>query len=242
MSAPVASSSNQPAPGTQPQAPDISETVLDALPGQIALLDRSGTISFANRAWQDFAVAGAYAGAGFGVGSDYPRLCLAAGGADGLAIAHGVQALLARSSPAFAHEYACLVAGDERWFRLTASPRGDDSVQGVVVMQLDITSSIARNTTEQKRIEAALRESEERFRQLAENISMVFWLTSRADDSILYVSPAYERVWGRPCNSLYADPYAYFETVHPDDRERAWEVFARNNDSSYDIEYRIVRP
>jgi PAS domain S-box-containing protein len=242
MSAPNASSCNQLAPATQPPAPEISESLLDALPGQIALLDRSGTIRFANRAWQDFAVAGAYAGAGFGVGSDYPRLCLAAGGADGLVIAHGVQALLARSSPPFAHEYACLVAGDERWFRLTASPRGDDSAQGVVIMQLDITSSIARDTTEQKRIEAALRESEERFRQLAENISMVFWLTSRADDSILYVSPAYERVWGRPCNSLYADPYAYFETVHPDDRERAWEVFARNNDSSYDIEYRIIRP
>jgi PAS domain S-box-containing protein len=71
---------------------------------------------------------------------------------------------------------------------------------------------------------------------------MVFWLTDRSDDSILYVSPAYERIWGRPRDNLYADPYAYFETIHPDDREHAWEVMARNNDSSYDIEYRIVRP
>ena len=91
MSAPVASSCSQPAPAAQPPVPNGAESPLEALPGQIALLDRSGAILFANRAWQDFAVAGA----GFGVGGDYPRLCMAAGGADGLAIAHGVQTLLA---------------------------------------------------------------------------------------------------------------------------------------------------
>src|SRR5262245_21845772 len=103
MSEPVASSSNQLAPATQP--PIISESLLDALPGQIALLDRFGIIRFVNQAWRDFAIAGAYAGAGFAIGDDYPRLCIAAGVIDGQAIARGVQTLLAHKAPPVAHEY-----------------------------------------------------------------------------------------------------------------------------------------
>ena len=68
---------------------------------------------------------------------------------------------------------------------------------------------------------ASLRSSEEKFRQLAENIREVFWIMPPAGDEMLYVSPAYEQIWGRRCESLYRNPMSWAEAIHPDDRERA---------------------
>ncbi|MGC9524145.1 MAG: PAS domain S-box protein [Limnospira sp.] len=91
-------------------------------------------------------------------------------------------------------------------------------------------------------------ESEEKFRQLAENIHDVFWMSDRSPVAerqswnILYVSPAYEDVWGRSCRSLYRSPDTYFEAIHPDDRGRAIAAFQNHPATHLDIEYRIVRP
>src|SRR5581483_8383695 len=67
---------------------------------------------------------------------------------------------------------------------------------------------------------ARLRESEERFRQLAENVQAVFWMSDPHKSCVLYVSPAYETVWGLSCRSLYEHPRSFVDAVHPDDRER----------------------
>jgi PAS domain S-box-containing protein len=97
--------------------------------------------------------------------------------------------------------------------------------------------------TEQRLAEDALRESEERFRQLAENIHEVFWLRSGDGRELIYVSPAYERIWGRTCESLYSNPAALREAIHVDDRESVKKGFfsARDEHREYDEEYRIVR-
>jgi two-component system, cell cycle sensor histidine kinase and response regulator CckA len=98
----------------------------------------------------------------------------------------------------------------------------------------------------QKRVEAeqALRESEERFRQLAENITeSVFWMSEPIAMKTLYVSPAYERIWGRSCDSLYANFIEWIEAIHPDDRQRVQaSYFDRSLLGNYDEEYRIIRP
>lgn len=95
------------------------------------------------------------------------------------------------------------------------------------------------------RIQAAeaLRQSEERFRQLAENIDEVFWITDPAKQRMLYVSPGYETIWARTCASLYAAPQNWLEAVHPEDRDRIRRAaLTRQPDGTYDEEYRIVRP
>ena len=102
---------------------------------------------------------------------------------------------------------------------------------------------IATDVTRSKKTEESLRESEERFRQLAENVREVFWLMDLKTRRVLYASNAYERVWGRPVKWLYEGATSWLSSIHPDERdwvERA--VSGCLNSGGFRVEYRIVRP
>ncbi len=88
----------------------------------------------------------------------------------------------------------------------------------------------------------ALRDGEERFRQLATNIREVFYLEGVTQGDSLYISPAYETIWGRTLSSLNQNPTSWQESIHPDDRHRLKEIEATRLTTGYDIEYRIIRP
>jgi len=92
--------------------------------------------------------------------------------------------------------------------------------------------------------EKALRESNEKFQQLADNITDVFWIRSPDMREVHYISPAFERMWGLPVGSQYADPKQWATFIVPEDRERVFAGFdALTRDAaSIDLEYRIVRP
>lgn len=87
-----------------------------------------------------------------------------------------------------------------------------------------------------------LRESETRFRQLTENINEVFWMSDPDKRTILYVSPAYEVIWGRSCESLYAEPHHWAAAIHPDDRARVLAASYLQAKGNYNEIYRILRP
>jgi diguanylate cyclase (GGDEF)-like protein/PAS domain S-box-containing protein len=86
-----------------------------------------------------------------------------------------------------------------------------------------------------------LHESDLRFRQLAENINQVFWMTEPDKQKMLYVSSAYERIWGRSLQSLLDAPQSWLDAVHPDDRQRMAEAAPKQAQGLYDEEYRIIR-
>jgi PAS domain S-box-containing protein len=96
---------------------------------------------------------------------------------------------------------------------------------------------------QRRQAEDELRESEKKFRQLAENINEVFWITDPLKHQMLYVSPAYEGIWGRTCGSLYQSPQSWVEAIHPEDRRRVvTAIMTKQEQGKYDETYRIVRP
>jgi PAS domain S-box-containing protein len=91
------------------------------------------------------------------------------------------------------------------------------------------------------RAEKELRLSEERFRQLAENIDEVFWLLEPATGRFVYVSPAYEDLWGQSLEEVYRRSGAFLETVHREDRDRVRAAW-KGDGLDFDEEFRVVRP
>jgi two-component system cell cycle sensor histidine kinase/response regulator CckA len=94
-----------------------------------------------------------------------------------------------------------------------------------------------------KRAEASLRESEERFRQMAENTRDVFWMRDLKSRKLIYVSPVYEQLWGHSIEDAYVKPTSWMRNVHAEDRERVAAAFAKQMQGEpTENEYRIVWP
>jgi diguanylate cyclase (GGDEF)-like protein/PAS domain S-box-containing protein len=87
----------------------------------------------------------------------------------------------------------------------------------------------------------ALKESEQRFRHLAANIPQVFWVAEPGYGRILYVSPAYEKVWGRSIETLLARADDWRQAIHPGDRARVEEALLAPEPHGFDHEYRILQ-
>ena len=127
--------------------------------------------------------------------------------------------------------------GTARSIEHNAAPIRDSNgkIKGVVIVFRDIT--------ERHRVEQAKKESDDRFHQLADHISDVFWIYELDPSKIGYISPAYESLWGRSCQSLYKRPLSYLEAVHAEDRQRASQAHHRlESGEATAEEYRIVRP
>ena len=214
------------------------QSTLNALTSHIAILDEHGTIIEVNAAWNRFASENDFRGGHRGVGDNYLQLCDASTGRfseEASLVAAGIRAVMAGRQNEFHLEYPCHSAGEQRWFVVRVTQFGGEGPVRVVVAH--------ENVSERKLAEDALRESEERFRQIAETIQEVFWITDIAKHQVLYVSPAYERIWGRSCASLQSSPQNWVESIHPDDRDRVLHAAkTRQTDGTYDEEYRVLRP
>ena len=117
------------------------------------------------------------------------------------------------------------------------------SVESIQLGSTPCLIYLGHDITARKQAEEALRESQGRFRELAENIKEVFWMSDPQKNEILYVSPAYEQIWGRTCESLYASPRSWLEAVHTEDRARILNAaVTKQAAGTYDEEYRVVQP
>ncbi len=104
-------------------------------------------------------------------------------------------------------------------------------------LRIGIDMALHRRATELR-----ARESEEMFRLVTEGIDDVFWLSSPDLSVVYYVSPAYERLWGRSRDSLYRAPRSFLDGVHGDDLARVVAVFAQPGQEARELEYRLIRP
>jgi two-component system cell cycle sensor histidine kinase/response regulator CckA len=88
-----------------------------------------------------------------------------------------------------------------------------------------------------------LRESAQRFEELVEHLHQVVWMRDATTGRFVYVSPAYERIWGRSCESLYERRESWRDAIHPGDRRRLPDsLFGTNAQGDYETEFRIIRP
>jgi PAS domain S-box-containing protein len=103
------------------------------------------------------------------------------------------------------------------------------------------TFGISRDITSDHRSQQSLLESEARFRDLTNAIREVFWILDVRSDKTLYVSPAYEEIWGRPRAQFYADAWDWLSVVHEEDRARVAEHYATKDDRPFEVAFRILR-
>lgn len=100
--------------------------------------------------------------------------------------------------------------------------------------------SVVQDLSARRAAELALRESEEKFRQLADNIPEIFWITDARQRKLHYLSPGFETLTGKPLAEVQQRPRSWLQIVHPDDRERVRLARKALPHAEYNLEYRIV--
>jgi len=108
----------------------------------------------------------------------------------------------------------------------------------------EVRVAAIRDLSYERKAKSDLRRSEERFRAMADNIREVFWLFDWKNQTIEYISPAYEQIWGRSVEELYENYKKWYASIYPDDVDHARESFAKiaQSGGGQVCEYRIVRP
>jgi PAS domain S-box-containing protein len=207
---------------------------VSALPG-VLVLDRRGIIITMNESWTSpWRGQESWARDVVAPGVNFLDVCAAAasiGAADAAAALEGITLVCNGRRPDFTLEYRSDVTGDERWGLMTVTPLRHEN-GGAVVALGDIT--------ERKRAETAMRQGEERFRQLADALPVGIWM-SGADGARTYVNRTWFDLIGRPPDRAFG--LRWREDIHPNDLERCMEVYrhAFASRESFSVEYRMRR-
>ena len=213
----------------------FAHSVIDALSKRICVIDAAGTIIAVNKAWREFESS---KGGRENVleAANYLAVC---DGADCdsqpqfATLAAGIRSVMNGECDEFSFEYPCHAPAEQRWFMAKVTRFHGDGPLRVVITHENITT--------RKLAEQALAESEERFRLLAENVRDVFWIATPNLEKMLYVSPAFEHIWGMDRDRIYKDPNAWMEPIDPEDLGSVRAAVASSiGGECSGIEYRIV--
>jgi PAS domain S-box-containing protein len=120
------------------------------------------------------------------------------------------------------------------WTTLTQSFDSTGKSTGLVGVSFDLS--------EKKRVEEALKQSELRFRQLAENIQEAFWMVDLNQQQVIYLSPAYETIYGYSRDAFYQQEISFLDIVHPEDHDQIVKVLPQQLLGQCSHEYRIIWP
>lgn len=113
----------------------------------------------------------------------------------------------------------------------------------ILLTMASILQQFASQARDVARAYEALNKSEEKFLEIATNISEVFWMVDVRSRKALYVNSVYERIWARPHEPLYSSIDPWINSIHPDDRRFVTEEVVTNTPlTKKELEYRIVRP
>ncbi len=197
--------------------PPISQTVaaaaLDAVPFEIALLDADGVVTRTNLAWQRSHMPGT-------VGDTYAQVC-------GDELAADVLAALDHRPQLIPLLHTLATPQGKHWVQTTVQPLQVGEIFTVLVSHKNITD---------------LADSERRFRELADNVAEIFWVFDWKRRKLTYISPSFERVFGRRIQDALNDPNVWIDAVHPDDRPRVNALFRATDQQPYEDRYRVLRP
>lgn len=189
----------------------FAHSTVDALSAPIAILDEAGVIIAVNRAWRSFAEVNDALPLNVCEGANYLAVCdaaLGAGAEQAATFAVAVHAVMRGEQQEFSLEYPCHSPDQQRWFNVRFTRFSDQGAVRVVVS--------VENITQRKQLEEALRESEKRFRIVADNTyDWEFWLSP--DERFVYSSPSCERITSHKPEEFLADPGLLLRLIHPDD-------------------------
>jgi PAS domain S-box-containing protein len=213
------------------ESEELYRTLVTASPDPIVVLDRDGTVRFVSPCART--VFG-YAEAAELTGRD---MLLSIGPQDRERALRAFRAVLEKNLLTAGECTLLRADGSAFAAEMKVAPlRADDGPVTAVMI-------IVRDVSERKQAEARLLASEVRFREVIETIAEVIWIWEAATRSIVYVSPNFERVWGRTREDLYRTTAVWTEAVHPEDREGVRATFgAAFPTEKTDQTFRIVRP
>jgi PAS domain S-box-containing protein len=213
----------------------VYRQAMQALPSQIIVIDRAGTITMVNHAWLQFARANGGCESAVTVGVNYLDICQALG--EGAA-QQGIASVLCGSQPSFSMEYPCHSPSEHRWFRMTVCPLSTDGRAGAVISGAVISHE---NITGQKQAEATVRASAERFRTVFES-SGVGLAEIGLDGRLLRANSQICRITGYSAEALMT--MHFDDLTLPDDCDADLphkEIMRTGVIDSYSLEKRYVR-
>jgi PAS domain S-box-containing protein len=214
--------------------------VIDASASSIAILDENSTILFINRTWRQFATRTGSLIDQFGIGDNYPGICMGTAAtsiADAAAIKAGIRAVIEKRESEFQMEYQCTALTEPVWFRLHAEgfllAESDSPTWVMMVSHDDITSEILAKTS--------LIEERERLEHLWGTANILPWEAEAATGTFTAVGHHAEAMLGYPIGSWFR-PNFWIDHMHSEDREMAITLgtaLTRTEDE-YQFECRMI--